>query len=269
MQLSDNEFWHIVSYVKGRYGIDLSQKRVLITGRLENHLLRNGYQSYNEYIQLVEQNPAGQEATNLINVLTTNHTYFMREFIHFEYLQKYVLPWIKETQQNKGKDVRIWSAASSTGEEPYTIQMVLNDFFSLDKAWDTQILATDVSTQVLQKAKSGVYLAEQLQPVPEQWRKRYFRSIGQEQYQVKEELRKKIVFRPFNLMDEIPFRGLFQVVFLRNVMIYFEEDTKRQLLNRIYDHMAVGGYLFIGTTESIDKKTTGFQYIQPSIYRKV
>lgn len=269
MWLSENEFQRIVRYVKGRYGIDLSQKRVLVSGRLENYLLRSGYQSYSEYIQLVEQNPAGEEAVNLINVLTTNHTYFMREFVHFEYLQKCVLPWIKATQENKGKDVRIWSAASSTGEEPYTIQMVLSDFFNLDKAWDTQILATDISTRVLQKAKNGIYLAEQIQPIPEQWQRRYFRMINPEEYQVKNEIREKIVFRSFNLMDEIPFRGMFHVVFLRNVMIYFEEETKRQLLNRIYEHMAVGGYLFIGTTESIDKTATRFQYVQPSIYRKV
>lgn len=269
MHLSEKEFQHIVRYVKGRYGIDLSQKRVLISGRLENYLLRSGYQSYSEYIQLVEQNPNGSEAANLINVLTTNHTYFMREFIHFEYLQKYVLPWIRATEENRGKDVRIWSAASSTGEEPYTIQMVLSDFFNLDKAWNTQILATDISTRVLQKAKSGIYLAEQIQPIPENWRRRYFRSISPEEYQVKNELREKIVFRPFNLMDDIPFRGKFHVVFLRNVMIYFEEETKRQLLDRIYQHMADGGYLFIGTTESIDKTATKFQYVQPSIYRKL
>lgn len=269
MHLSEKEFQHIVGYVKGRYGIDLSQKKVLVSGRLENYLLREGYQSYGEYIRLVESNPTGQEAANLVNVLTTNHTYFMREFIHFEYLQKVVLPWIKATQENREKDVRIWSAASSTGEEPYTIQMVLSDFFNLDKAWDTQILATDISGRVLEKAKSGRYLAEQLETVPESWKRRYFQPAGQEEYQVKEEIRKKIVFRSFNLMEDIPFRGKFQVVFLRNVMIYFEEETKRQLLNRIYEHMADGGYLFIGTTESIDKTATKFQYIQPSIYRKV
>lgn len=269
MHLSEKEFQHIVSYVRGRYGIDLSQKRVLVSGRMENYLLRNDYKSYGEYIRIVEQNPTGPEAMNLINVLTTNHTYFMREFVHFEYLQRCVLPWIKATQENRGKDVRIWSAASSTGEEPYTIQMVLSDFFNLDKAWDTQILATDISTEVLQKAKSGIYLAEQLQPVPEVWRRRYFKAVSPEEYQVRDEIRKKIIFRTFNLMDEIPFKGKFHVVFLRNVMIYFEEETKRKLLERIYQHMADGGYLFIGTTESIDKTATRFQYIQPSVYRKI
>lgn len=269
MQLSEAEFQHIVKYVKGRYGIDLSRKRVLIAGRLENYLLREGYESYDQYLREVEQDPSGKEAGKLIDVLTTNHTYFMREFVHMDYLKKAVIPWVKNVQRGKSKDVRIWSAASSTGEEPYTIQMVLRDCFSLEEGWDTQILATDISTQVLQKAKSGIYLGEQIQPLPERWKRRYLHSVGEEQYQMSQELRKKIVFRQFNLMDEIPFRGLFHVVFLRNVMIYFEEETKRKLLDRICEHMVMGGYLFIGTTESIGEMATGFQCLQPSIYKKV
>lgn len=269
MPLSDGEFQRIVAYVRGKYGIDLSKKRVLIAGRLENYLLREGYQSYDEYIRQVEQNPQGEEAANLINVLTTNHTYFMREFTHLEYMRTYILPWIKMMEQGKGRDVRIWSAASSTGEEPYTIQMVLRDYFHMEPGWNTQILATDISTKVLEKARSGVYLSEQIQPLPDAWKRKYFQAIGPEQYQVKPELRKAIVFRQFNLMDEIPFKGLFHVVFLRNVMIYFKEETKLQLLERICKHMVVGGYLFIGTTESIDKMATPFQYVQPSIYRKM
>ncbi len=269
MVLTDQEFIRIVNYVKNRYGIDLSQKKILISGRLGNYLLRGGYQSYGEYIREVEGDPNGKEAANLINVLTTNHTYFMREFVHFEFLQKVVLPWIKGKEGKRNKDVRIWSAASSTGEEPYTIEMVLKDFFSLDAGWDTQILATDISTRVLQKAKSGVYLTEQIEPLPDTWKRRYFKMRGAEEYQVNEEIRKEIVFRQFNLMDDIPFKGLFHVVFLRNVMIYFDDETKRKLLQRIYNHLDAGGYLFVGTTESIDRTAAAFQYIQPSIYRKI
>lgn len=269
MRLSDVEFQHIVDYVRNRYGIELGQKRVLITGRLENYLLRQGYTSYGDYIRTVEKNPDGVEAKNLIDALTTNHTYFMREYIHFEYLQRVVLPWIRSKEETKKKDVRIWSAASSTGEEPYTIAMILRDYFCFDNGWDTQLLATDISTEVLNKARGGVYLEEQIQPLPDTWKRRYFKRISSQQFQAKEEIRKQIVFRQFNLMDDITFKGMFQVVFLRNVMIYFDEETKRQLLERIYQHMEVGGYLFIGTTESIDKNRTSFQYIQPSIYRKM
>lgn len=268
MQLTDKEFSWIVSYIRERYGINLSQKRVLIAGRLENYLLRNGYQSYSEYLAKVEKDPGGQEATNMINVLTTNHTFFMRESMHFDYMQKVALPWIKQ-HAAKRKDVRIWSAAASTGEEPYTIAMVLRDFFGLDTQWNTQLLATDISTRVLNHAVEGVYLAEQIAPLPDKWKRAHFSRISDEEYRVKNELKKQVVFRQFNLMDDITFKGLFHIVFLRNVMIYFDENTKKKLLTRIYDHMENGGFLFIGTTESIDKSATKFKYVQPSVYRKI
>ena len=161
------------------------------------------------------------------------------------------------------------SAAASTGEEPYTIAMVLRDYFGMELGWDTQLLATDISMEVLKKASDGIYLQEQIQNLPERWKRQYFKRIDAEHFQVSSELRKQIVFRKFNLMDDITFKGRFQVVFLRNVMIYFEDETKSFLLNNIYDHMETGGYLFIGTTESIDKVKSRFQYVRPSIYRKV
>jgi len=267
MQLTDKEFSWIVSYVHKRYGINLSQKRVLIAGRLENYLLRNGYQNYSEYFAKVEQDPNGEEATNMINVLTTNHTFFMRESLHFDYMKNVALPWVKQHTTSK-KDVRIWSAAASTGEEPYAIAMVLKDFFGLDTQWNTQLLATDLSTRVLNHAIEGKYLAEQIAPLPDKWKRAHFTRISNEEYEVKKELKKDVVFRQFNLMDDIKFKGLFHIVFLRNVMIYFDEQTKRNLLNRIYNHMENGGFLFIGTTESIDKTGTNFKYVQPSVYRK-
>ena len=268
MELTDGEFQWIVEYVRNNYGIELGQKRLLITGRLENYLIRNDYQSYGEFIQKIKNNPTGPEASNLINILTTNHTFFMREFVHFEYMIKYVLPWIREKEASS-HDVRIWSAAASTGEEPYTIAMVLNDYFGLDKTWNTQLLATDISSSVLMKAKEGTYMEEQIEPLPANWKRRYFKKTGENAYTVTQKIRDNVCFRRFNLMDEITFKGKFQVVFLRNVMIYFDEDTKSALLKRIYNHMEDGGYLFIGTTESIDRTSSGFKYVRPSIYRKM
>lgn len=266
--ITDSEFIRIVNYVKKHYGIDLSQKRVLVTGRLENYIVRNGYNSYDEYMEKVERNPKGAEAVNLINVLTTNHTYFMRENIHFDYMKNVVLPQLK-IKAAKEKDLRIWSAASSTGEEPYTLAMVLKDFFGLEhRSWDTKILATDLSTRVLQHATKGVYLKEQLEPLPDRWKRAHFRPIGNEQYKVKDELRNEVIFRQFNLMNPFPFKRKFHVVFLRNVMIYFKDDVKYQLVQKVYDYMEPGGYLFIGTTESLDRTKTKFQYVQTSIYRK-
>ena len=266
--ITDSEFNRIVGYVKGNFGIDLSQKRVLIMGRLENYLLRNGFDSYNDYMTEVEKDPSGEEAKNLINVLTTNHTYFMRESEHFDYMRQIVLPQLRKKEAAR-KDLRIWSAASSTGEEPYTIAMVLMDFFGIEhKAWDTKVLATDISTRVLEHASRGMYLKEQVEPLPPKWKQRYFKQINSEQYVAKDVLKKELIFRRFNLMNDFPFRRKFHVVFLRNVMIYFEDETKYNLLNKIYDFMEPGGDLFIGPTENLDKNKTRFEYVRPSIYRK-
>lgn len=251
-----------------KYGIDLSQKKVLVSGRLENYLARNGYANYDEYMAKVEKNPNGPEATDIVNVLTTNHTYFMRESEHFDYLAKVVLPWAK-MKAARDKDLRVWCGASSTGEEPYTLAMVLLDFFGLEhKSWDTRVLATDVSTRVLEHATKGIYLREQVDPLPAKWRQRYLKQISAEEYVVKDELKKEVIFRQFNLMNQFPFKRKFHVVFLRNVMIYFPSDVKQQLVQKIYDYTEPGGYLFIGTTESLDRHKTPFQYVQPSIYRK-
>lgn len=267
--LSDSEFNRVVVYVKKNFGIDLSQKRVLVNGRLETHFLRNGYDSFDEFMSKVEKEPEGTEGRNIVNVLTTNHTYFMRESVHFDYLRRVVLPYLR-VKEAGSKDLRIWSGASSTGEEPYTLAMLLMDYFGLEhKSWDTRVLATDISTKVLQHAVEGVYLREQIDPLPENWKRRFFECKGGgEEYHAKPELKSQVLFRRFNLMDPLPFRKKLHVVFLRNVMIYFQDDVKYSLVNRIYDQMEPGGYFFIGTTESLDKSKMRFQYVQPSIYRK-
>lgn len=266
--LKDSEFNRIIAYVKSNYGIDLSQKRVLVDGRLRPYLLRNGYDTVDEFLAKIRSNPQGEEAKNLINVLTTNHTYFMRESGHFDYLTRVVLPYWK-ARLTATKDFRIWSAASSTGEEPYTLAMVLMDYFGLEhKAWDTKVLATDISTKVLEHAVNGVYLKEQIDPLPEKWKRRFFKQVGTEEFRAIDELRQQVIFRRFNLMNQFPFKKRFHVVFLRNVMIYFQDDVKYNLVDKVYNHMEPGGYLFIGTTESLDKGKMRFQYVQPSIYRK-
>lgn len=266
--ITDSEFLRIVTYVKKNFGIDLSQKRVLVGGRLENYLVRNGYANYNEFMEKVEKNPKGSEATDLVNILTTNHTYFMRESEHFDFMKNVALPWAKSKAMGT-KDLRVWCGASSTGEEPYTLAMIIKDFFGVEKAaWDTRILATDISMKVLTHASRGVYLREDVEPLPVNWKRHYFKQISQEEFRVKDELKKEVIFKQFNLMDPITFKKRFHIVFLRNVMIYFQDDTKYQLIQRIYDHMEPGGYLFIGLTERLDRQMVKFNYVQPSIYRK-
>lgn len=266
--ITDEEFTRIVNYVKSNFGIDLKQKKALITGRLDNYMLRNGYSSYSEFISKAEKNPKGTEARALVDHLTTNHTYFMREPEHFRFLKDVVLPEVKKSLGDT-RDLRTWCAAASTGEEAYTLAMIYKDFFAFEEnTWDTTVLATDISTRVLEYATEGKYLKEHIEPLPDTWKRRYFKNVNLEQCQVSDELKKEVVFREFNLMDPLPFRQRLHIVFIRNVMIYFDEETKINLVNRIYDMLVPGGYMFIGTTEAIDKSVTGFKYVRPSVYRK-
>ena len=266
--LSESEFKRIVFFVKSHYGIDLSQKQVLVNGRLETYFQRKGYSDFEEFMAKAEEAPRGTEAEELINVLTTNHTYFMREPIHFQYMQKVVLPYLKRKEAGE-KDLRIWSAAASTGEEPYTLVMVLMDYFGLEHGeWDTKVLATDVSTRVLEQAAAGIYYREQIEPLPERWKRRFFEIHSGGECRVREELKREVIFRRFNLMDPFPFKRKMHIVLLRNVMIYFDQPTKRQLIRKVYDIMEPGGYLFIGRTETIDRTSSPFQLIQPAIFRK-
>ena len=267
--ITDNEFRRVAVYMKDNYGIDLSQKKVIINGRLENYLRKSGWANLDAYMDALKTDRSGQLDKMLVNFLTTNHTYFMREFEHFEYFRGTVLPWLKAKEERK-KDLRIWCGAASTGEEPYMIAMVLADFFGMERTkWYTKILATDISTKVLKQALAGVYSAEQLKNLPSNWKKNFFKPVaGGSQYLVSDELKRQVLFRQFNLMSPFPFRKKMHTVFLRNVMIYFDEPTKNQLLQKVYNCLEPGGYLFIGTTETLDRNSTPFQIIQPSIFRK-
>lgn len=267
--ITEEEFTRISSYMKTNYGIDLSQKKVIINGRLENYIRKNGWKSFHEFMNAVEKDKSGKQEKMLVNLLTTNHTYFMREFDQFDFFRKTVLPWIKE-KESRTKDIRIWCGAASSGEEPYMIAMVLSDFFGMERSqWDLRILATDVSTGVLKQALAGVYTAEQLTNLPAVWKRNFFERVpGGKQYAVTKELKQNVIFRQFNLMSPFPFKKKMQAIFLRNVMIYFDDKTKQDLVQRVYDIMAPGGYLFIGTTETLDRSTTPFEIVRPSIFRK-
>lgn len=267
--ITETEFLRISTFLKSRYGIDMGRKKEIVNGRLENYIRNGGWENYSEYMNAVEQDRTGALERQLVNLLTTNHTYFMRESEHFDYMRRVVLPWLRQKEANR-KDLCIWCGAASTGEEPYTLAMVLMDFFGLEHSgWDTKVLATDISTEVLQQAIRGVYPKEALKAVPDQWKRRFFRVTPDgEQYAATEELKKEVLFRKFNLMDPFPFKRKLHVVFLRNVMIYFDTKTRRELIQKVYDNMEPGGYLFVGQTETIDRSTTPFRLIQPSIFRK-
>ena len=267
--MTEQEFMRIALFLKRKYGIDMERKKAIVEGRLENYVKSEGWMNYSQYMDAVEKDISGALEKKLVDLLSTNHTYFMRESEHFDFMKKEILPWLKE-KESQSKDLRIWCAASSSGEEPYTIAMVLMDFFGLEHhQWDTQVLATDVSTEILKQAIKGVYTKEQISPLPEHWKRRFFRNIvGTDQYKVTEELKKEVLFRKFNLMDPFPFRRKLHVIFLRNVMIYFDDITKQRLLQKIYESLEPGGYLFLGKTETLNRDNVPFHLVTPSVFRK-
>lgn len=266
--MTDKEFERLVHFLESRYGINFSQKKVIVQGRLDNYLARNGFASYGDYLNAVEHDKSGHELQNMLNILTTNHTYFWREPDHFMFLKDVILPEIVEKERHT-HDIRIWSGASSSGEEPYTIAMTIKDFLGLNyNNWDTTLLATDLSSEVLQYAMKGVYLKEKIEVLPPAWQRANFKRLDEFNYRVNDDIRKNVMFRQFNLMNDFPFTKKMHCVFLRNVMIYFSEDTKRNLVNKIYDVLEPGGYLIIGNTENIDKEASKLEYIRPSIFRK-
>lgn len=267
--MTNEEFYRICNLMKSRYGIDLSKKKQIVSGRLENYYRAGAWSSYTHYLNELEKDTGGELEKELVNLLTTNHTFFMREFEHFDYLRQVVLPELKVKEAAK-KDLCIWCGASSTGEEPYMMAMLLKDYFGLEHGlWDTKVLATDISTEVLQKAIAGVYSADRLVDVPQNWKRRFFRTKANgEFYEVTQDLKNEVIFRKFNLMEPFPFKRKMHIVLLRNVMIYFDKETKKEVLQKVYDFMEPGGYLFIGRTETIDRQEVPFQMIQPSIFRK-
>lgn len=266
LKITDAEFDRLIKFMHSTYGIDLSKKRILIEGRLSNTLIERGFTNYNQYMDSIFADKSGRETVELVNKLTTNHTYFMREPQHFEFMRKVFLPHIEKTV--KDRDVRIWCAASSSGEEPYTIAMVIDDYFGQRKmGWDLRILATDVSTKVLNKAKNAIYPAESLESLPEDWKRKYFKANADGTYTVVDRIRKEVIYKQFNLMDKISYKKPYDLISCRNVMIYFDAPTKDALVERFYDASKDGAYLFIGHSESVSKKSR-YSFVQPAVYQK-
>ncbi|MCX7711907.1 MAG: protein-glutamate O-methyltransferase CheR [Clostridia bacterium] len=267
--ITEKEFRQLVDHIKSNYGINLTHKKTLVIGRLQNYLVQNNLKSFSEYYEYVLSDKTGKAAAELLNKITTNHTFFMREPEHFNYFNKTVLPYLASAEASK-KDLRIWSAGCSSGEEPYTLAMIISDYFGPNKGtWDTHILATDISTKVLEAAVNGIYSNEEIASVPDKWKKDYFRKYDEENYVIHDKIKNEVVFRIFNLMNtDFPFRKRFHVIFCRNVMIYFDDKTKNELVHRFYDYTEPGGYLFIGHSESLNREITRYKYVMPAVYRK-
>lgn len=237
-------------------------------GRLSNTILSLGYASFTDYIDhiILSKNPADLEI--MLNKLTTNYTCFMREEAHFEFFRDTILPYLLSTKKNRV--LSIWSAGCSSGEEPYTISMIMKEAMGAKAAlWDTRILATDISQKALKAAKEGVYAAEALKNLSPVWKDRYFvKASRQDFYSVIPAIKSNVIFKTFNLMDPIQFLLKFDVIFCRNVMIYFDQNTRDSLIRRFYEATTPGGYLLIGHSETIKKEKTHYKYLRPATYRK-
>lgn len=268
INIGDIEFKKLVDFVNENYGINLSEKKILIEGRLQNLLVEKQFKNYAEYFNYIIKDQSGEAVSTLINKITTNHTFFMRESEHFDYIKKIVLPYL--TKNLKEKDMRIWSAGCSSGEEPYTLAMLVDEFLGNQKVfWDSKILATDISGKVLEEAVKGTYAKESLKDIPESWRNNYFRQLPNGDYKVIDKIRNEVIFRRFNLKNpEFPFKNKFHVIFCRNVLIYFDAENKRELIKKFYNYTEPGGYLFIGHSESLANDCSGYRYVVPAVYRK-
>jgi chemotaxis protein methyltransferase CheR len=262
--LNDNEFKQFQSWIYAVAGINLSSaKKALVAGRLGKRVKHYGFETFGEYFQLITEKSESVEMQMALDLLTTNETYFFREPKHFDFLRTEIL-----TKAVPGKTFRVWCGASSSGEEPYTIAMTLAEGLSTSQ-WE--IVASDISTRVLEKARSGHYAMERAHNIPQHLLAKYcLKGTGSQDgtFLIEKNLRSRVQFMQINLNELIPKLGEFDVIFLRNVMIYFDIDTKRQVVSRMLSSLKPGGYFIVSHSESLNGITDSLKVVKPSIYRK-
>jgi chemotaxis protein methyltransferase CheR len=272
MEISDGEFIEISEFLNTRLGIYLKDdKRALVANRLERLVLQKGLSSFSEFLSHLKNDISGRELSEVIDRITTGHTFFFRESDHFDFLSGTVLPEITAAMKKRNSnDLRIWCAGCSSGEEPYSIVIRMMETFGTSyQDWDAGVLATDISKHALEWAASGVYPADRLSTVPEIIKQRYFRELGDGQWQASERIKNEITFRRFNLINPLfPFKKSFQIIFCRNVMIYFNLKTREELLRKFFRVMEPGGYLFLGHSEGLLGHNLPFRYVRPGVFRK-
>jgi len=274
LQMGDKEFALFSKLIYGRLGIKMPPvKKLMLTSRLIKRLKALGFTSYKQYYDyLCTDKGKSEEFNKMIDAVTTNKTDFFREPVHFDILVKNVLPELVESKNfDEKKVINIWSAGCSTGEEAYTITMVMSDFFSGNMS-KFSILATDISSKVLQAGYEAIYTENAIDPIPTQMRHKYLmRGTGDKAglFRIIPELRRKVTFRQVNLMDDkFSVRSDMDIIFCRNVIIYFDKETQIKLFEKFYNHLVPGGYLFIGSSESLYGVNEDFISVKPTVYRK-
>lgn len=262
LDLNDRQFDRISTITYRVSGLVLQAgKQGLVQSRLARRVRELGLPGFDAYLDQVEGDRDGRELMQMVDLLTTNKTAFFRELPHFDYLRDRVLPNLL------GARLRIWSAACSSGEEPYTIAMVLRETLPGLERMDARILATDISARVLAKARQGVYVKDVVDDVPPALVRRYF-TASPPGYRVADSLRSLVTFGRLNLMGDWPMRGPFDVIFCRNVMIYFDKPTQERLVDRFWELLPAGGQLLVGHSESLSPLSHRFTYVQPAVYVK-
>lgn len=260
--ISSSEFEQFRALMRQAAGIDLPpHKASLVSGRLARRLRALGIKRFADYYRLVSSGGARDEFERMVDLLTTHETYFFREGKHFDFLADSVLPLLARTRAP-----RLWSAASSSGEEAYSLAMVLADRLGIDAAWE--VFGSDISREVLDKARTGVYAINRIDGIPPDYLRRYCRR-GEGTLQVDAALRRRVRFARVNLNERIAGVGEFDVIFLRNVLIYFDLATKLRIVERIVRQMRPDGWLFIGHSESLNGFDVGLRQERPTIYRRV
>lgn len=272
-ELTDREFEEISELVKNLCGINLHQgKKELVKARLNKRLRALNLTSFDDYVAHIRKDASGDELITMLDSIATNLTSFFRENGHFEHLAQTVLPRIAADRAGTRGRLRIWSAGCSSGEEPYTIAIVLHEHLPDVSSWDAKILATDLSTKVLAKAVEGNFAAERLGDIPGAYVPRYFTCVQTRPdrvFRVQDSVRRLVTFARLNLLETWPMTGPFDVIFCRNVMIYFDKPTQTRLIDRFWNLLGPQGVLYVGHSESLAGVKHRFEYVQPTVYRKV
>jgi len=272
--LSEDEFSEISDIVYKHCGINLhSGKKELVRARLAKRLRSNHFRTFSDYMQYVLDDETGREFSILIDSLSTNLTSFFRENQHFDYLEKSFLPGLLERKRKeKNFKIRAWSAGCSSGEEAYSIAIALLEAIEGSGQWDIKILASDISTRILETAMNGCYDDTRISPVSEDLRRKYLIKDAHkngDKYKVNQKLKDVIVFKYLNLMNDWPIKGPLDFIFCRNVMIYFDKQTQQTLINRYTDLLDREGLLFTGHSESLTGIQHKLKYVQATIYKKL
>jgi chemotaxis protein methyltransferase CheR len=270
--ISDKDFRKLSEFIYSNYGIKMPlEKKTMLEGRLAKRLRANQMSSYAEYCDYLFSEGGEQEIIHMINVVSTNKTDFFREQSHFEFLLESVLP--EYSMEKRIKPVRIWSAASSSGEEPYTLAMVMSEHNRLcDQALPFSIFGTDISSDILQRAINGIYTEERVANIPLSYKKRYLmrnKDAQKKIVRIVPELRKTCSFERLNLMDSsYSVNEQFDIIFCRNVLIYFDRPTQEAVINKLCKHLVPGGYFFLGHSESAMGMDVPLTTIKPTVFRR-